>query len=145
MKSILVVSANQDFFDDSFQKTFDDCQIDIQKKMPNLAQALRDGDYDFLLLDLSSLNNLPFDLSGNQIDEIDRILIDQAPTQPLTLAEARKAAVDKLETGYLKKILRHNKGRINKSSEMAGISSRQLRKLLTKYHIQKESFKKKES
>jgi transcriptional regulator with PAS, ATPase and Fis domain len=60
----------------------------------------------------------------------------------LTLAEARRHAVDDFERQYLKELFTRSKGRVNQAAEYAGISSRQLNKLMVKYGIQKEDFKK---
>ncbi len=59
----------------------------------------------------------------------------------LTLAEFREAAKESAERQFLKDLLSRNKGRINRSAEQAGISTRQLHKLLTKHGIHKEEFK----
>lgn len=57
------------------------------------------------------------------------------------LAEARRAAVAAFERQYLLDLLSRNRGRINRSAEEAGISTRQLHKLLIRYDIHKEAFK----
>ena len=58
------------------------------------------------------------------------------------LAEVRRQAVENLERNYLKELLTEHKGRINRASETAGITTRQLHKLLTKHGIRMEDFKK---
>lgn len=57
------------------------------------------------------------------------------------LAEARRQVIENFERQYLKDIISRNKGKINKSAEEAGISTRQLHKLMLKYDIRKEAFK----
>jgi transcriptional regulator with GAF, ATPase, and Fis domain len=59
----------------------------------------------------------------------------------LTLAEARRQTIDEFERQFIKQLLAKNKGRINKSSEEAGISTRQLHKLMIRYGIQKKDYK----
>ena len=59
----------------------------------------------------------------------------------LPLAEARRHAIDDFERQYLKMLFTRSKGRVNRAAEDAGISSRQLNKLMVKYGIQKEAFK----
>jgi len=59
----------------------------------------------------------------------------------LPLAEARRHATEDFERQYLKTLFARNKGRVNRAAENAGISSRQLNKLMVKYGIQKEAFK----
>ena len=59
----------------------------------------------------------------------------------LSLAEARRRAVENFERHYLRELFSRNKGRVNSAAQDAGISARQLNKLMVKYGIQKESFK----
>jgi DNA-binding NtrC family response regulator len=61
--------------------------------------------------------------------------------EQLTLAEARQRGIEEIERNYLKDILADNKGKINESAQAAGISSRQLNKLMNRYGIRKEDFK----
>jgi len=59
----------------------------------------------------------------------------------LTLAEARRHAMDDFERQYLKMLFTRSKGRVNRAAEDAGVTSRQLNKLMLKYGILKEAFK----
>ncbi|MBU1004056.1 MAG: sigma-54 dependent transcriptional regulator [Proteobacteria bacterium] len=59
----------------------------------------------------------------------------------LTLADFRERAKENAERHYLKELLTSNRGRINKSAVQAGISSRQLHKLMTRHGLHKEDFK----
>ncbi|MEJ2661343.1 MAG: sigma-54 dependent transcriptional regulator [Desulfobacteraceae bacterium] len=61
----------------------------------------------------------------------------------MPLSAARHLAVEDFERQYLKELLTANMGRINRSAEIAGITSRQLHKLMQKYHLHKEDFIKK--
>ncbi len=65
--------------------------------------------------------------------------IQFSPTQ--TLAETRQKGIEHIERQYLKEVLTWNRGKINQSARDAGVSTRQLHKLLTKYNIRKEQFK----
>lgn len=58
-----------------------------------------------------------------------------------TLAEARRRGIEKIERYYLQELLTVHCGRINRAAQAAGLSTRQLRKLLAKYVIHKEQFK----
>ncbi len=58
-----------------------------------------------------------------------------------TLASARKKALEETERRYLKEVLTRNNGRINASAIEAGISTRQLNKLMHKYQLEKSAFK----
>jgi len=57
------------------------------------------------------------------------------------LSDARRQNIEAAERNYLKKLLAIHKGRIQKSADAAGVSTRQLHKLLTRYGIRKEDFK----
>jgi DNA-binding NtrC family response regulator len=58
-----------------------------------------------------------------------------------TLAEIRRKGIEDIERRYLRELLVRNRGKIKDSAEAAGITTRQLHKLLTKYGIRKEDFK----
>lgn len=58
-----------------------------------------------------------------------------------SIASMRERVVDQAERQYLKALLTSQKGRIDQSANIAGVSTRQLHKLLSKYAIQKEDFK----
>ncbi len=57
------------------------------------------------------------------------------------LSEMRRQTTEAMERNYLKKILSRHRGHIGKSADAAGISARQLHKLMTRYGIRKEDFK----
>jgi len=59
----------------------------------------------------------------------------------VTMPEARRRGVEHCERYYLNELLALHKGRIKESAQTAGISVRQLHKLLTKYQIRKDDFK----
>jgi len=64
-----------------------------------------------------------------------------SPDSLPSLSDARRKAVGVAERTYLKRLLTIHKGHIGKSADAAGISTRQLHKLLTRYGIRKEEFK----
>jgi len=65
-----------------------------------------------------------------------------APVNPsLTLAETRNRGVENIERRYLKQLLSRNKGKIKESAHEAGITTRQLHKLMRRYNLRKEEFK----
>ncbi len=80
--------------------------------------------------------SFPAELFAAQ-DAVPRVTMDTK----LSLAEVRRRAVEEVERCYLKETLDDNRGKIKKSAEAAGISSRQLHKLMTKYGLRKEEFK----
>ena len=59
-----------------------------------------------------------------------------------TLAEVRHQAVANEEKQYLQSVLTATYGRIDHTAKIAGVSRRQIHKLMTRYGIKKEEFKK---
>lgn len=59
----------------------------------------------------------------------------------LTLADVRRSAVDEAQGRYLRELLVRNRGRINRTAEAAGITVRQLNKLMHRYGTRKEEFR----
>ncbi|MBU0575873.1 MAG: sigma-54 dependent transcriptional regulator [Proteobacteria bacterium] len=59
----------------------------------------------------------------------------------LKLAEVRGRAVEEAEKNYLQEVLARNGGRINRTAETAGVTVRQINKLMHKYGIRKEAFR----
>ena len=59
----------------------------------------------------------------------------------VSLSEARRKAILGFEKQYLYELMLRNKGKINQSAHEAGISTRQLHKLMIKYGLRKEDFK----
>ncbi|WP_028581463.1 sigma-54 dependent transcriptional regulator [Desulfogranum japonicum] len=60
----------------------------------------------------------------------------------LTLSEVRRRGLEEIERCYLKGVLEMHRGVINKSAEAAGVTTRQFHKLMKKYGLRKEEFKK---
>jgi len=58
-----------------------------------------------------------------------------------TLSEVRKEGLKHIERNYIKEQLSQHKGKIKDSAKAAGITTRQLHKLMKKYSIRKEEFK----
>jgi DNA-binding NtrC family response regulator len=58
-----------------------------------------------------------------------------------SLAYIRKKGIEEIEKNYLMDLLNETMGRIKQAAEIAGISTRQLHKLMTKYNIHKEDYK----
>ena len=59
----------------------------------------------------------------------------------MTLSDARHKAIESFEKNYLIELLSRNNGKVKISAESAGITTRQLNKLMSKYGIRKEVFK----
>jgi len=59
----------------------------------------------------------------------------------LTLANVRRRAVEEAQRSYLREVLARNGGRINRTAAAAGITVRQLNKLMHNYGMRKEEFR----
>jgi len=59
----------------------------------------------------------------------------------LSIAEVRRKGLEDIERNYLKEQLTQNEGKIQNTARAAGITARQLHKLMKKYGIRKEDFK----
>lgn len=68
-----------------------------------------------------------------------RVLWQPDPSQ--TLATVRQTAVVQAERSYLQQVLTLHCGRINQSARAAGITTRQLYKLMKRYDLHKEGFR----
>jgi len=77
----------------------------------------------------------------NDLFEKETVSVIISSREQLTLAEVRQRSIEDIERNYLKDVLVRNKGRINESARDAGISSRQLNKLMNRYGLRKEEFK----
>lgn len=59
----------------------------------------------------------------------------------LTLSETRNRGIEVIERRYLNQLLSRNNGKIKDTAHDAGITTRQLHKLMKKYDLRKEEFK----
>jgi DNA-binding NtrC family response regulator len=66
---------------------------------------------------------------------------DDSKNRAGNLARIRKKGIEEIEKNYLMDLLNETMGRIKQASEIAGITTRQIHKLLTKYNIHKEDYK----
>jgi DNA-binding NtrC family response regulator len=94
----------------------------------------------YILESSSSLTpeNFPAELFDSTTEEVSAIMPVDAQ---LPLSEARRRAIDDFERQYLKELFARNKGKVSRTAEEAGVSTRQLNKLMVKYGIRKEAFK----
>jgi DNA-binding NtrC family response regulator len=59
----------------------------------------------------------------------------------LTLADVRSRAAAEAEKRYLRELLVRTGGRINRTAKTAGVTVRQINKLMHKYGMKKEEFR----
>jgi len=77
----------------------------------------------------------------NELFETEATSVVIPTGRQLTLAQVRQQGIENIERNYLKDVLTRNRGKINDSARDAGISSRQLNKLMNRYGLRKEEFK----
>jgi DNA-binding NtrC family response regulator len=78
----------------------------------------------------------PLELFEHQKDSASMPIHNRIP-----LADARRVALEKFERRYIKELLASNRGKIKNSASEAGITTRQLHKLMSRYGIRKEEYK----
>lgn len=124
---------------------------EIHDAHPLVLEALQEYDWPGNVRELQNLVERAYILENSDILTPEsfpqEMFVQAAPPSylplntSLTLARFREVAKENAERQYLKEVLASNKGRINRSAQQAGISTRQLHKLLTKYGIRKEEYK----
>jgi DNA-binding NtrC family response regulator len=118
---------------------------------PNVLQALKSYNWPGNIRELENLLERAYILETTAQLTPDSFPIELIESSPicasmtvdarLTLAEARRQAIEDFERQYLKELFTHYKGKVNRAAEGAGVSTRQLNKLMAKYGIQKELYK----
>ncbi len=77
----------------------------------------------------------------NELFDVETRFTRVATDSSVTLAEARRRGVERVERIYLKELLTKKNGRIKEAASVANISTRQLHKLMKKYKLRKEDYK----
>lgn len=83
---------------------------------------------------------MPYNFPFETIVDLDCETKDDLSVLPLR--HARNQAIEIFESSYLNMLLEKTAGRINPAAEIAGITTRQLNRLLKRYNINKNNFKK---
>ena len=118
---------------------------------PNVIDAFKAYDWPGNIRELENLIERGYILESSSIltqESFPNNLFDSEATRvfipagnSMTLSEARQRGIEEIERNYLKDVLSRNKGRISDSAAEAGISTRQVNKLMNKYGLKKEKFK----
>lgn len=126
-------------------------QKNIHEVHPSVFEALKIYSWPGNIRELENLIERAYILEGSSLltpesfpgelfgDDIPAAVLSMDSHLPLT--KARQKAVEEFERRYLKDLIARNKGKIKKSAEDAGITTRQLHKLMSKYGIRKEEYK----
>jgi len=119
---------------------------------PQVAAALQAYDWPGNIRELENILERAYILESTQMltpENFPAVLFEteqSAAILPLDthkpLAEARQLAINDFERQYLKELFSRTKGKVSLAAQEAGISTRQLNKLMIKHSIRKEAFKK---
>jgi DNA-binding NtrC family response regulator len=133
MKSVLIISTKEDEVRLIRESLPSDYQAENTDSVKDALNLHRQCSFDVIFSDLKLLQATS---ETDDVAEAIRLFKEMNP-----LAEARRHVTEDFERQYHKELFARSKGRVNRAAEDAGISSRQLNKLMVKYGIQKESFK----
>jgi DNA-binding NtrC family response regulator len=133
------------------KKLSKDFQKDINDIHPQVKEALKKYSWPGNIRELENLLERAYILETSnlltpesfpaELFEKESSLAVLAMDTDICLSKARQKAVQGFERQYLKELMFKNKGKINQSAQEAGISTRQLHKLMLKYGLRKEDFK----
>ncbi len=118
---------------------------------PRVVEGFRQYPWPGNIRELENLIERAYILEGSQtlcpenfpaeLFESDDLLPVPPADDSVTLDEFRRAAINNIEITYLRRVLAKNKGKIKESAQVAGMSTRQLHKLMKKYNLRKEEYK----
>jgi len=133
------------------KKLRNDFQKDINDIHPQVKEAFKKYSWPGNIRELENLLERACILETSDLltpESFPAELFDKEVSSPVlsmdtdvSLSEARRKAVLCFEKQYLKELMSRNRGKINQSAQEAGISTRQLHKLMLKYGLRKEDFK----
>ena len=88
--------------------------------------------------EILSIESLPLGIVEEA--RVASVPIVQTNSELRSLSDMRRNALETIERNYLKEVLVQTGGKINKSAEIAGVTPRQLHKLLNKHQIHRKDF-----
>ena len=124
----------------------------ISKLHPAVSEGFQDYDWPGNIRELENLlerayiletgpilspHNFPPELVMNSW----RTSMPASGSQDLPLAQARLAVIHEFEQNYIKELLKQTSGKISQAAEKAGVTPRQLNRLILRYKIDKTGFK----
>lgn len=124
----------------------------ISKLHPAVSEGFQDYDWPGNIRELENLlerayiletgtiltpHNFPPELVMNSW----QTSLPKSDTQGSSLAQARLAVIHEFEQNYIKNLLKKTDGKISQAAEKAGITPRQLNRLILRYKINKTEFK----
>jgi len=124
---------------------------DIHHIHPNVLEAFRRYSWPGNIRELENLMERAYILETSSLLTPEsfpsELFESQAPSASiafdaqLTLTEVRHKGIEDIERRYLKEVLAKNQGKIKESASVAGVTTRQLHKLMKRYGIRKEEFR----
>ncbi|MDP2646998.1 MAG: sigma-54 dependent transcriptional regulator [Desulfobacterales bacterium] len=137
-----------DFFLKKLDRTF---RKDIRSIRPEVIKALQKYPWPGNIRELENIIEQAYILGSPDTltwENFSREIIELGPATAFvqldtsgSLADIRRTAIQAAEKAYLAELMAKHQGKINRVSADAGITTRQLHKLLSKYGIRKEKFK----
>ncbi len=124
----------------------------ISKLHPAVSEGFQDYDWPGNIRELENLlerayiletgpilspHNFPPELGMNSW----QTSIPTSGNRDLSLAQARLAVIHEFEQNYIKELLKQTNGKISQAAEKAGVTARQLNRLILRYKIDKTGFK----
>ncbi|MFH1488945.1 MAG: sigma-54 dependent transcriptional regulator [Pseudomonadota bacterium] len=126
-------------------------QKQIRSVDPMVMEALKQYQWPGNIRELENLTERAYILETSSTltpESFPRDLFDRTPfttsvpmAANLTLAEVRRKGTEDIERNYLKEQLVRKRGSIKETADAAGITTRQLHKLMIKYGLKKGDFK----
>ena len=122
----------------------------IQTVHPSVLEGFRHYEWPGNIRELENILERAYILESATVITPDNLPIEtqMAVTQDMpafgvgqTLAQARRHAVNACEISYLTNLLEETNGRIHETAQKAGITTRQLNRLLTRHGLDKKQFK----
>jgi DNA-binding NtrC family response regulator len=123
----------------------------VQNIQPTVMEALRKYRWPGNIRELENLIERAYVIDRDHVLDADDFPEDVIGTIPLpaaqshdpslSLAVVRRRAVEISEIAYLRELLTRYKGKLTDTAKAAGITTRQLHKLMSKYGLRKEMYK----
>jgi DNA-binding NtrC family response regulator len=122
----------------------------IQRVYPSVLEGFRHYEWPGNIRELENILERAYILERATVITPDNLPIETqiavardipAPGTGQTLAQVRRHAVNACEISYLTSLLEETNGRIRETAKKAGITTRQLNRLLTRHGLDKKQFK----
>nr|WP_320013737.1 sigma-54 dependent transcriptional regulator [uncultured Desulfobacter sp.] len=122
----------------------------IQTVLPSVLKGFSNYDWPGNIRELENILERAYILETSTVLTPDNLPIETqaaiardipTPDTGKTLAQARRYAVNACEVSYLTRLLAQTNGRISETALQAGITTRQLNRLLTRHGLDKKQFK----